>query len=380
MVDLFRYFRASHPRQISSLLSDTEFGGDAVANARTFTHLIRSTRVIFVFIITRQCDNCPFFGPQDIGLNGHAFCTVEFVSGTNIRFISSTRMATKDKTKASVAVIGTGHVSATDLYALLAGVVMDELILVGSAPDARVGELADLLKLVPLGKLPRIAIGRIDKAAEANVAILASTDDVSNPEASFAAIVRELKDNGFRGVMIVTHEPVERFAAIALAESNLPRGKVIGLWAGSNVSSAEKFAAPMVNQLTRSENEPGKHGIWCTASVADVRYIDSCTANCPYFEDILVSPGICASGMPGSERSPDDLAACVTQICHAVLNDTRSALPVFTFVSDHPENATRFVDRLSIIGHDGVLQVVDHTVKEPESGEFEADTLEKAAA
>jgi hypothetical protein len=241
---------------------------------------------------------------------------------------------------ARVVIIGPDHVVATDIYSLLVGGFVNELALIGKGSRRLISELENLQRFVAFPHPARIWAGNYEDAADAEIAIIAFGDPEERSHKTDISIVRgaamRLKDAMFNGLLMVTRDPANIQAAAALEFSGLPEQKVIGLGTGGH-------------------RRQGDRSTWCTALGSDVTFMDNCNADCAYFEQVLRSPGVLkANNAKLRSYDPENIAACVTQVCDAVINDKHSVIPVYCLSEDgnfHLEPCT--------IGRCGVEQHLD---------------------
>lgn len=248
-------------------------------------------------------------------------------------------MSSNNRKPARVAIIGPEQVSATDAYSLLVSGLIKELVLIGTRSRRLIAELEELRTVVEFPHETKIWKGTYADAAEASVAIITFGDAKPHTVNVNRSYVRgaamRLNSAGFKGVLIVAREPVHKMALAALEGSGLPENKVIGLGTGHNHHNIG-------------------HVTWCTALHSDAAFMDNCNADCPYFERVLVTPEMQKTSRRTLRSfAPEKVAACVTQVCDAVISDSRMIIPVFAIAEDG-----EFHDVPCVIGRTGIRQVV----------------------
>lgn len=253
------------------------------------------------------------------GLDQGTYLATGRVSGTP-ETASFNKMTNRANKPTRVAIIGPDHVSATDIYSLLVGGFVNELVLIGKGSRRLISEVESLQRFVAFPHPSRIWAGKYEDAADAEIAIIAFGDPAERSHKTDISIVRgaamRLKDANFGGMLMVTRDPANILAAAALECSGLPVNKVIGLGAGRLRSA-------------------GDRSTWCTALGSDVTFMDNCNADCAYFEQVLRSPGVLnANKNKLRSYAPENIAACVTQVCDAVINDKHSVIPVYCQAED----------------------------------------------
>ena len=258
-----------------------------------------------------------------------------------------------------VAIIGPDAVAALDAYSLLSGGFVDELILIGEQALSLSNAIDDLCRFVPLPHRSRVRLGGFEDAILAPIAIVASGRGCRNElgdgaaleslASEFACVGERLRENSFDGVAVIVTEPVDVLSEVFLKAWRGPANRVIGLGPGSAVIDKDDGSFGPLKGETH----------WCTGGFAHVRSMDACSPNCPYFGAMVEEVAI--SRKAGSDvefHSPIEFAACVTQICNAVINDTRTVIPVFTKTAIEMGFDEAFLNLPAVIGRTGVEAVL----------------------
>lgn len=270
------------------------------------------------------------------------------------------------------AIIGGRNFSAADLYSLLTGGVVAELVVLDEDGTGRlIDEVKSRQEAFPAARPARIFPGNYRMAATAEIVVIAAGTAAGNNEPEFerldrnAGLIREitrrLMENHFAGVILITTNPVDIMAPAGLEASGLPAGRVIG---SGRVLETKRFGKPS-----------GGIATWCAAQTGSHPLVDFCRPNCPGFGDMLAAIGRAAPTGIGREQtlSPPLTAAgsCVTRICEAVLRDERVILPVCAMI---PEHAV-YLNWPCVIGSGGVEQIL-----RPELTDAEKQDLRERAA
>lgn len=249
------------------------------------------------------------------------------------------KMERNEKKPARVAIVGPDQISATDLYSLVVGGFIEEVVLIGKGSRRLIKDLDELKNVVAFPHNVRAWAGHYQDAASAEVAIMTFGAHGAKSHQANKAFVRgsamRLKDAGFGGVILVARDPVNMMAKAALEGSGFPGKRIIGIGTGHIWDKSGRV-------------------IWCTALNSDVTFMDNCNADCPYFEQVLGSPGVVhPSNRKLRSYLPQNVAACVTQVCEAVIKDTHNIIPVFAEGADG-----QFLDMPCAIGRNGIEQIV----------------------
>ena len=253
-----------------------------------------------------------------------------------------------------IALIGCRNVAPTSAYSLLNGTANVEMVLIGDHAESLLRSVAELIDRSPLRSKSLVRIGEPEELNGSDVCIVSSgvppiendTKDVflsRNIE-----VIKEkgkvLRESGFKGVLIVTSQPAEIMAQVAMEASGLPSESVIGIGQGS------------VTSLTKTDRSLPL-ATWCSAAGCDVEYIDSCHPDCPYFEDMLER--FHSFQRSGKHHAAATMASCVMRVCEAVINDERAVLPVATLLTGQHSIMGTFSNVPCVIGKHGVERVLE---------------------
>lgn len=276
-----------------------------------------------------------------------------------------------------VAIVGLDQITATNIYSLLVGGRIHEVILVGGRARQLISDLKELRSIVPLSTPSKVVKGTFSDCSDASVAVITSGSDsrggaydlehLRQDAASIRDAISGLKNSGFAGILLVTRQPVEILTQIAIAESKFLPFRVFGLGGHEDLAG---FLPGKAGTATAAEAVPDDRpsATWCTALDMEVSHLDSCTPDCPYFETMLANPGLGKGDSCKSiSRSPERLAACVTQICEAVIDDLHTVIPVFVMDDGFVRMAP------CVIGNRGIEKVLDLPVRAINTGHADPD-------
>ncbi len=266
-------------------------------------------------------------------------------------------MATDNPKNRKVAIIGLKAVTATEVYSLFVSGRIREVVLVGSEAARLVGEFRELQAMVPLSNKVELGQGTIDDCVSAGIAVVGGAADsgcgtivdLRGAVAEIRRTVTGLHNAGFSGIILVTGSPIELLVRAAVESSSFPSHKIFGIGNRTDLSSAvsrlsHRWNVPISGSAVHSGTELPKG--WCTAASSDIRYVDRCTADCPFFESLLAKPGLSVSSAAEmQDRSPQRLAACVTQVCESVIDDLHTAAPVFVYKDGLVESSVCVITR-----------------------------------
>jgi L-lactate dehydrogenase len=286
-----------------------------------------------------------------------------------------------------VCIVGCGHVGTTSAYALLAGGLAREVVLLDLDARRAEGEAMDLEQAAALARPVEVRAGGWDDAARAAVVVVAAgvggrpgesrLDLLGRNVVVVRDVMRNLMGRDFGGVVLMTTNPVDVLAQFAQEFSGLPVGRVVG--SGTVLDSA-RLRAMLGRHLgvePRSihAHVVGEHGdseiaAWSSARVAGVPVREFCEGagiECPDFDELLrrvrrAAPDI----IERKGYTSYAIASCVARICEAVLRDERSVLPVSTRLTGQYGIDGVYLSLPCVVGRGGVERVIEIPLDERE--------------
>lgn len=294
-----------------------------------------------------------------------------------------TRITTPDQDR--IAIIGCGHVGATSAYALIMSGIAREIVLIDADARRAEGEAMDLQHAVPLSRPVRVWAGDYRDAARASIAIIAAGVGGRPGESRLdllgrnVVVVREcigrLMVENFRGLILMTTNPVDVLAQVAQEESGLPVERVISSGTvldtarlRAMVGAALEVEARSVHAYIIGEHGDSEIAAWSCAYVGGVPLLDYCgPQGCPDFDLILqrvrrAAPDI----IERKGYTAFAIASCVTRICEAILRDEHTILPVSTMTGGQYGIEGVYLSLPCVVGSGGVERVVALPLNEQE--------------
>ena len=279
-----------------------------------------------------------------------------------------------------VMIIGTGNVGASIAYSLInQRTAVNELVLVDINTEDAEGEAMDLRDALAVApSYMKIKAGSYKDARGCDIiAITAGANqkpgetrlDLLKKNASiFRPMVKEIMQNGFRGIFLVITNPMDVMTYITWKYSGLPSDHVIG--SGTVLDSARlrlKLSERLsIHPKSIHAFQVGEHGdsefaLWSTANVSGqpistlvskntMDEIENYARNEAY--EIIAKKGATHYG----------IGVCATHIIHSILNDERRVLPVSSY--DDWQNV--FTGFPTVIGRRGVIKRLDIKMSEEE--------------
>jgi len=275
-----------------------------------------------------------------------------------------------------VAIIGCGRVGATSAYALMLRGVARELVLVDLDRGLAEGEAMDLQHAVPMGRPVRIWAGDYRDAARAAIVVIAAGVSSRPGESRLELIgrnvvvvracMKQLLAAGFKGIVLMTTNPVDVLAQVAQEESGLPVARVIG---SGTVLDTARLRAMLGEELgveARSVHAyiVGEHGdseiaAWSSAQIAGLGVRAYREGEGPDLDALLGRVRTAAPEIIKHKGYTSyAIASCVTRICEAILRDEHSVLPVSTMLTGQHGIDGVYLSLPCVVGRGGVARVI----------------------
>lgn len=286
------------------------------------------------------------------------------------------------KRKGRVAIIGCREFGAENLYSLVITGAVDEVALIDGECSELIEDFDKLHASIPLSNAPRVFKGNFSDSETAQVAVIANEADITEGDSQLDHFnknvrnVREsayhLRENNFKGVMIITIGPVDLLAKVALEASGLPECQVIGSGNGLERISLEP------DEINESNATPNV--TWCATSKCDSPLIEHCQPNCPGFgEMVAIHKKDSIDNTYPNDRPFLSASSCIPRICEAVLKDERTILPVTAYTTGQYGVNDIFMNLPCIIRKIGVERALELDITEIEAKQFQnqSDNLKR---
>ncbi len=250
-----------------------------------------------------------------------------------------------------VAMIGCGFVGAASCYALMQSGMFSEMVLIDSNSDKAEGEALDISHGVPFAKPMKIYAGDYDDIADAAICVVTAgaaqkpgetrLDLVKKNINIFKAIMPQIKEHNFQGILLIVANPVDILTYVAQKLTGLPEARVFG---SGTVLDTARFKYLLSGHLgvdSRSIHAfiIGEHGdseiaAWSSANVSGVPINDFCEMRGHFqHEESMrrIADEVKNSAYEIIEKKGATyygIGMSVKRICEAITRDEESILPV----------------------------------------------------
>jgi len=279
-----------------------------------------------------------------------------------------------------IAVVGAGHVGTTFAYSLLLSGLAAEIVLVDADRARAEGEVMDLNHAVPFTRPARVWAGDPSDVAGAVVTVLAAgvaqrpgetrLDLLRRNAAIFAEIVPAVARANPEGILVVATNPVDLLTDVALEQSGLPPGRVIGSGTILDTARFRYLISRHVGVDPRSVHAYiiGEHGdsevpVWSLANVAGMRLDAFCAAHGLEFDDGVrqrIAHDTRDAAYAIIQRKGATyyaVAAGLLRLVEAILRDQRTVLTVSTRVRDY-EGIDASISLPTVVDRTGAARVL----------------------
>ncbi len=286
-----------------------------------------------------------------------------------------------------MAIIGSRNVGATDIYSLLTGGFVEELILIDRRGGKLLADVTDLRKVVPLAHPVPVHQGNFKDAAQADIVVIAAgaspkpnetrLDLLSRNVVIVRRIAAQLKRHKFGGIILLITNPVDVLAQVARDESGLPANRVIGSGTGLETMRRENLSKKLkIKNRSVCAGEETETASWCAARTGSAPLVDFCTPDCPDFGKMQIAIRRSPPPKRVRELSPFAAGSCVNRICEAILRDERTILPVTAMTGGEYGISGVYLNLPCVVGRAGIEKIVEF----PISGDEKHQLLDCAAS
>ena len=301
------------------------------------------------------------------------------------------------------AIIGCGNVGATCAYTLMHSGILSEIVLLDANAKKAEGEAMDLNHALPFLSPMRICAGTYEDLADCGIIIIAAGAGQTKGETRIdllkknRAILRtsldSIKPVNTEAILLLVSNPVDILTYIALDLSGFDPHRVIG--SGTVLDTARlKFLVGRMLQVDSRNVHTfiiGEHGdselpVWSSANVSGIDLYGFCKiSGVPDYQNQLdrMFMEVRTSAYKIIENKGATyyaIAEAVLRIVDSIVRDQDSILPVSTLVEGHYGLSDICLGVPSVIGADGVKNVLDIPLSQAEYADLHtsAKALKKA--
>ncbi len=307
-----------------------------------------------------------------------------------------------------VAIIGAGSVGATLAYNLTLKGAVTEIALIDSNREKAEAEILDIKQGASLGRPLKIEATDYDACEDAAIAVITAgarqkpgesrVDLMERNVAVCKSIVQSMKAARFRGILLVITNPVDVLTWVAFTESGFPASRVIG--SGTTLDSARlrEYVARhcRINPQNIHGYVLGEHGdtsfpAWSLLTIGGIHFDDFCPVcgACGELQDFKTNAAeeIRRTAYRIIEAKGSTCYAigqAASLIVESIVRDERRILPVSTARTDFDGLKKTAFSFPSIVGRDGVVQVLKFPLAKEEdrllsaSAKFVSENIARA--
>ncbi|WP_165006897.1 MULTISPECIES: L-lactate dehydrogenase [unclassified Enterococcus] len=303
------------------------------------------------------------------------------------------------KTSRKVVIVGTGFVGTSIAYAMINQGISNELVLIDVNQEKAEGEALDLLDGMAWGD-ENVAVwsGGYEECKDADLVVITAginqkpgqsrLDLVKTNASIMRQIVKEIMGSGFDGVIVVASNPVDILTYIAWNESGLPTSRVIGTGTTLDTTRFRKEIALKLKVDPRSVHGYilGEHGdsevaAWSHTTVGGKPILEIVEKDHRIAQDELdvIADKVRNAAYEIIDRKKATyygIGMSTARIVKAILNNEQAVLPVSAYLTGEYGEEDIFTGVPSIVDENGVREVVELSINEPEKEMFERSVSE----
>jgi len=276
-----------------------------------------------------------------------------------------------------VAIIGAGHVGATAAYALMLRALFRDIVLIDSNPELAAAEAADIADANALARPARIRAGDYADTAGAAIAVITAGGVTHGTQTRLSVAaesvlivsdcVRKLMAAGFKGVLVISANPVDLMTHVAAHWSGLPPTQVIGTGTlldtsrlKQTLSQVLKVAPGSIEGLVLGEHGDSEVACFSTVRIGGMA-LDQFCANREGLGRTSIAHQVRDAGydiVNGKGYTSWGVATAIVRICEAIVRDERAILPVSTLLSGQYGLSGLCLSLPCVLGAGGVRRIL----------------------
>lgn len=287
------------------------------------------------------------------------------------------------------AVIGCGFVGASSAFTLMESGLFNEMVLIDVNREKAEGEAMDISHGLPFARPMEIYAGGYEDLKDAGIIIITAgagqkpgetrLDLVNKNVAIYRSIIPEIVKNNQEAILLVVSNPVDILTWEALKISGFPKERVIGSGTVLDSARLKYLIGKHLDVDPRSVHAYiiGEHGdselaIWSSANVSGVPLNEFCELKGyvkheqnrkNLYEEVKNSAYKIIERKGATYYG---IALSVRRICQSIVQDEHSILPISSLIDGHFGLHEVCMGVPTILGHNGVEQVLDIEIDEKE--------------
>ena len=287
------------------------------------------------------------------------------------------------------AIIGCGFVGSTIAYTYSESGLFTDMVLIDANKKKAEGEALDIIQGLPFLSPMQIYAGDYCDLSDASIIVIAAGANQKPGETRlellsrnlkiFDSIIEQIKKYNQSAILLVVTNPVDLLTYYTFKKSGFPKQKVIGSGTVLDTARLKQLIGQELCVDSRNVHTfvIGEHGdselaVWSSANVSgidlcdyykisgyefDIRHLNK------MFEDVRDSAYKIIDGKGATYYA---IARSVMRITESIVRDENSVLTVSTFTDGHYGLNDVCIGVPSIIGRDGVREVLDIPLDEQE--------------
>ncbi len=291
-----------------------------------------------------------------------------------------------------VALVGTGFVGMSMVYALLNRGTVDEIVLIDIAKDKTVGEAMDISHGIPFtaGDM-KVKAGEYDDCKDADVVVITAgvpqkpgqtrLELAKTNTKIMEDITKSVMASGFDGIFVIASNPVDLMSYVVQKVSKLPKERVIG--SGTLLDTA-RLRYMLAERLHVSSKDVhayimGEHGDssffpWSHAYIGCkslTKWYQEKGMDVNELEKIHEEVVQAAYEIINKKRATYyGIGVSLSRLVEAIFRDENAILPVSTLINGEYGNEGIYIGVPAIIGKDGLKEIVQIELNEQEQEKF----------
>lgn len=303
------------------------------------------------------------------------------------------------KTHDKIILIGDGAVGSSFAFSLTIQGVGRELGIIDIDVDKTVGDAMDLSSALAYHSTKNIYSAQYSDCHDADIVVITAgaaqkpgetrLDLVHKNLKIFKSIVTEVVASGFDGIFLIATNPVDILTYATWKFSGFPKERVIGSGTSLDTARFRQEIAGLVDVDARNVHGYilGEHGdtefpVWSHANIGGLQIYEWIKDNPGTDEEALANVFFKVRDaayeiIKRKGATYYGIAASLTEICRAILDNTHSIYPVSAYLDGEYGQKDVFIGVPTVLGRKGVISTIQIPLNELEQDRMDhsANTL-----